>query len=79
MPAALEARELSAYLFVVNVEHPVRVLFFGGFLGSLRLLNALHKRVRLAIFVGLGGFRLILHRSNTPTTETMMRRNWTED
>ncbi len=46
-----ETEGLAAYLFVVIVEHPVQVLFSGGFLRSLRLLNAPHERMSLPIFV----------------------------
>ena len=76
---ALEARELASYLFVVMVEHPVGVLFFGSFLRSLRLLNALHERMRLTIFVRLGGFPLFLHGDNILTTGCMMRGDWVEN
>jgi hypothetical protein len=51
LPAALGAEELAAYLFVVIVEHPIQVLFSGGFLRSLRLLNAPHQSMSLPIFV----------------------------
>jgi hypothetical protein len=51
LPAASEAEELAAYLFVVIVEHPVQIVFSGGFLRSLRLLDTPHERMSLPIFV----------------------------
>jgi hypothetical protein len=51
LPAASEAEELAAYLFVVIVQHPVQVLFSGGFLRSLRLLDTPHERMSFPIFV----------------------------
>jgi hypothetical protein len=76
---ALGVETLATHFFAVIVERPLRIRFSGGFLGSLRFLNALHEGLSLAIFVGLGTFPLVFHGDSLLTTGPMMRGDRTEN